>query len=130
MNKQHLKSFFLYALILAAGLGVGMGAPRLLQVLKPAYTEGNNSAYFPDAQTQVVLYGTPTCPHCANARAYLRAHHIAYADFDVQGNEKAMRDFTQLGGTGVPLLLVGERRMTGFNPAVLEAALKHIGRME
>jgi mycoredoxin len=130
MNKQHFKSLFVYAAILAAGLGVGMGAPRLVQAFKPAYAEGNNMPYFPDAQTRVALYGTPTCPHCANARAYLKAHHIAYADFDVQSDEKARREFSALGGTGVPLLLVGERRITGFNPAVVEAALKHIGRLQ
>ena len=128
MHKQ-LKSLLLYAAILAAGLGVGMGAPRVIQLMQPAYTEGNNSAYFPDAQTQVVLYGTASCPHCAKARAYLKQHHIAYTDFNLHDNEKAVRDFKQLGGTGVPLLLVGERRITGFDQATLEAALKHIGRL-
>lgn len=127
---KHSKTFLMYAAVLAAGLGIGMGVPRLFQAMKPAYTEGNNSAYFPDAQTQVVLYGTASCPHCANARAYLKEHHIAYADFDLNGNEKAMREFKQLGGTGVPLLLVGERRVTGFNQPVIEAALKHIGRLQ
>lgn len=126
---KHVKSLLMYAAILAAGLGIGMGAPRLIQSMKPAYTEGNNSAYFADAQTQVVLYGTASCPHCAKARAYLKEHHIAYSDFDLQNNEKAVREFKQLGGTGVPLLLVGERRITGFHQATVEAALKHIGRL-
>ncbi len=128
MNKQ-IKSLLMYAGILAAGLGIGMGVPRLIQAAKPAYTVGNNSAYFPDAQTKVVLYGTPSCPHCATARAYLKEHQIAFTDFDLKSDEKAVRDFKQLGGTGVPLLLVGERRITGFNQSVLEAALKQVGQL-
>lgn len=127
MFAQKVKTGFLYLLILAAGSGVGYAGPRLVAALKPAYGTGDFSSYFPDAHTKVVLYGTATCPYCTQARAHLRARKIPFADLDVDTSEKGRRDFARLGGKGVPLILVGERRMAGFNKAALDAALAEIG---
>ena len=124
---KHLKTVFSYLLIIAAGVAIGTLAPRVPQWLKGDYTEGNYAAYFPNPSTKVVMYGTSTCPYCAKARDYLRERGIAFADYDVQKSQAAKEAFSKLGGKGVPLILIGNRRIDGFMPPVYDDALKHAG---
>lgn len=122
-----IKNIAIYTLVLAAGLAAGIGGQRAYAALKPNYTEGDYKAYFPDPAIQVVLYGTPTCPYCAKARSYFKEHHIAFADHDLKTDRKALQQFEQLQGKSVPLILVGNRRIDGFDQGAVEAALKKIG---
>ncbi len=124
---KHLKTGFSYLLIIAAGIAIGALAPRVPQWLKGDYTEGNYAAYFPNPGTRVVVYGTSTCPYCAKAREYLRQRGIAFADYDIQQSPAAREAYRKLDGMGVPLVLIGERRIEGFRPPVYDAALKHAG---
>lgn len=123
MLKQKLKSFAAYALILVAGLGVGLAAANVPRWLTPAYVDGDYSAYFPDAKTQVVVYATATCPFCAKAQEHLKARNIAFVKMDINDSPKAKQDFIQLKGDIVPLILVGNRQIRGFKPEVLDTAL-------
>jgi glutaredoxin len=123
MFVKKAKSLALYALILAAGLGIGHYVPQLVQMLKPSYSEGNFKAYYPDAKIRVVVYGTDTCPFCAKTRAYLKERNIAFGDFDVDKTEKGKRDFGELGGKSVPVILIGNRKLVGFNQKAIDAAL-------
>jgi glutaredoxin len=73
---------------------------------------------------QVTMYSTSWCGHCKNARNYFAAKRIAYRDLDVEASPEAARDFKRLGGSGVPLILVGTKAMSGFNPESFEALLR------
>lgn len=127
MLSKYLKLTIIYGAILAAGLAIGWGAPRAYERLKPAYSEGDYSAYYAGTATNVAVYGTPTCPYCAKARAYLREHHIQFADFDVTTDDKAKRNFVLLGARTVPVILVGRRRIDGFNSPAIQDALEAAG---
>lgn len=124
---KHLKTAFSYLLIIAAGIAIGSLAPRVPQWLKGDYTEGNYAAYFPDPSIKVVMYGTSTCPFCAKARDYLRERGVAFADYDIQESAAAREAFGKLDGKGVPLILIGDRRIEGFAPPVYDEALEHAG---
>ncbi|PXX39793.1 glutaredoxin family protein [Undibacterium pigrum] len=126
MLKQRMKSIASYVLILAAGLAVGLAAANVPRWLTPAYIEGDYSRYFPDAKTKVVLYATATCPYCAKTQEYLKAKNIAYVKMDINESEKARQEFKQLKGEMVPMILVGNRQIRGFNPEVLDSALEKI----
>ncbi|NVE01016.1 glutaredoxin family protein [Massilia sp. BJB1822] len=124
MIGKKLKTAAAYVVILAAGLGAGLAIAKLPAMFKKPYVEGNYAAYFPDTATKVVVYGTETCPFCIKTRAYLKEHNIAFADLYVDQSEKAKKEFAQLGGGGVPMILIGNRRIEGFNQAAVEDALK------
>ncbi|MFZ6678325.1 glutaredoxin family protein [Undibacterium sp. Tian12W] len=126
MLKQRLKSIASYALILVAGLAVGLAAANVPRWLTPAYIEGDYKAYFPDAKTKVVLYATSTCPYCTKTQEYLKAKNIAYVKFDINESEQARKEFKQLKGEMVPLILVGNRQIAGFKPEVLDSALQQL----
>lgn len=120
------KTILLYALILAAGLAIGRYVPQVIRMLTPKYSDGNFAAYYPDAKTRVIVYGTETCPFCIKTRAYLTERHVPFIDIDVNKSEKGKQDYAQLGGKGVPLILIGNRKMTGFDQPTIDAALNMI----
>jgi len=126
MLAKTAKNLVLYALILAGGLAIGHYVPEAVRMLKPKYSEGNFTAYYPDAKTQVVVYGTSTCPFCAKTRAYLKERNIAFSDFDVDKSDKGRRDFGELGGQSVPVILIGNRKLVGFDPKTIDAALNQL----
>lgn len=127
MLSKYLKLTLNYGLILAAGLAIGWGAPRLFERLKPAFSESDYSAFYAGTPGNIVVYGTATCPYCIKARAYLRDKRIPFADLDVAADPKGKSDFAKLGSRSVPVILVGRRRLDGFNPAAMEDALKAAG---
>jgi glutaredoxin len=71
---------------------------------------------------EFVLYGTPSCGYCKQARAHLQRRGIAYVDKDVSSDSQANAEFASLGGYGVPLFIIGSQRLSGFNVASFDAA--------
>jgi glutaredoxin len=72
---------------------------------------------------QVTMYSTSWCGHCRNARNYFAAKRIGYREIDVEKSAEGAREFKRLGGRGVPLILVGAKAMSGFNPESFEELL-------
>jgi len=71
-------------------------------------------------QKDVVIYTTNWCGVCKKAKAYFRAHDIAYREYDVENTRKGRRDYERLKGRGVPIILVGNKRMNGFRSESFE----------
>lgn len=69
----------------------------------------------------VVMYSTPTCGYCTQARNHMRSRNIAFIEKDVARNPAAAAELRSLGGRGVPLILVGSQKMMGFSPARFDA---------
>lgn len=64
---------------------------------------------------RVTLYGTQWCGSCARARRHFDTNGIPYDDYDIDRSADARRRYDRLGGHGVPLILVGDRQLTGFS---------------
>lgn len=75
------------------------------------------------ASARVQVYTAPGCPYCGALRVYLKARGIAYEEHDVDASLEARQAFRAMGGVGVPLVVIGDRVIHGFNPFSLEAAL-------
>lgn len=70
------------------------------------------------ASTQrVVMYSTQWCGYCKKAAAFFRANGIPFTEYDVETSARGQKDYAALGGGGVPIILVGSKRMRGFSPA-------------
>lgn len=72
----------------------------------------------------VVMYATSRCVHCKRARAYFAEKGIRYTEVDVEASDANRKEFQELGGRGVPLILVGGKSMRGFSEQAFEALLK------
>lgn len=75
------------------------------------------------AQPEVVLYATSWCGYCAKARDFFRENRIEYIELDVEKSEIARDAHRQLGGGGVPVIMVGDKVIRGFNQPELRRAL-------
>lgn len=122
--QKKFKSLLVYGLILAAGLGSGYGLSLLPGLFKSNYTEGNYAAYFPNPQSKVVLYGTSWCGYCAKTRAYFKENKIEFVDLDIEKSPDAKKAHAELGGGGVPVVLIGNRKITGYDANAFQAAIK------
>jgi glutaredoxin len=66
---------------------------------------------------KVILYSTKGCGYCKQARRYFERNAIPYVEYDVETSQKGKRDYRKMRGTGVPIILVGRRRLNGFSEA-------------
>ena len=63
---------------------------------------------------KVVIYTTEWCGYCKKAIAFFRARRIPFSQYDVEKSAKGKRDYAAMNGRSVPIILVGENRMSGF----------------
>jgi len=75
----------------------------------------------------VTMYMTDWCPYCRQASAYFRRNGVPFAELDIEKNAAANAEYRRLGGRGVPLILVGEQRMSGFSEPRMTQMLKAAG---
>jgi glutaredoxin len=71
---------------------------------------------------EVVLYATPSCGYCKQARTYLQNRGIPYLEKDVSNSAQAESEWRALGGRGVPLAIMGNHKLTGFSAATYDKA--------
>ncbi|TVZ41094.1 glutaredoxin [Alteromonadaceae bacterium 2753L.S.0a.02] len=85
----------------------------------------DNIEYYQSAKSQqVLMYSTSWCGYCKKARRYFKQQGIAYTEYDIEKNSAAKRDYDRLGGRGVPVIVVGDKRMNGFTVAGFERIYK------
>lgn len=66
---------------------------------------------------EVVLYATPNCGYCKQARTHMQSRNIPYLEKDILSNPQAESEWRALGGRGVPLTIMGSHKLTGFSAA-------------
>lgn len=63
----------------------------------------------------VVMYSASWCGVCTRARRFFRDQGIPFRERDIEQDESARREFDRMNGSGVPIILVGGKRMNGFS---------------
>jgi len=70
----------------------------------------------PDINKAVMIYSTPSCHFCHMAKDFFKEKNIAYTDYDVAGNPDKRKEMVEKSGQmGVPVILIGEQMVIGFN---------------
>jgi len=67
----------------------------------------------------VVLYSTSWCGYCAKTRRFFERNKINYVEYDIEKSATAKREYDNLGGGGVPLVLVDRQLVRGYNPSLV-----------
>lgn len=75
-----------------------------------AETESGNGV-----RNDVIMYSAAWCGVCKRARRYFQQNRIAFTEYDIDSNARARTAYRKLGAKGVPVILVGNRRMNGFS---------------
>jgi mycoredoxin len=73
---------------------------------------------------QAALYATEWCGYCARTRAFFKENNIAFREFDIEKSDDAHAQFKRLGGNGVPLVLIAEEAIHGYDEGAMRSALK------
>jgi len=64
---------------------------------------------------KIIMYSTTWCGVCKRAKKYFQKNNIAYTEYDVEKSSKGKRDYKKMNGRGVPIILIGKKRLNGFN---------------
>src|SRR5512133_1471414 len=68
----------------------------------------------------IEMYATEWCGYCVAAERYMKSKNYPYVKYDIEKDSAAKRRHKELGGRGVPLIIIGANRMSGFSPDTLE----------
>lgn len=72
----------------------------------------------------VVIYSTPTCHYCQQAKAFLDEHDVQYTDHNVaEDTEKRQEMVEKTGQMGVPVIEIDDQVMVGFDQQKLAEAV-------
>ncbi|PIP73574.1 MAG: NrdH-redoxin [Candidatus Lloydbacteria bacterium CG22_combo_CG10-13_8_21_14_all_47_15] len=75
-------------------------------------------------EKQVIIYSSPTCHFCNQAKAFFKEHNIAYTDFNVVLDPAKRQEMIEKSGQmGTPVIFVGDEMIVGFNESKLKELL-------
>lgn len=105
-------------LLLVLGATFWFGRPLLQGRPVPAALAQASSE-----QPAVVLYATSWCGYCKMTREFFAANGIRYTEQDIEQSSAAYKEHRNLGGNGVPLIVVGDDVIKGWNEQALRQLL-------
>ncbi len=71
----------------------------------------------------VVVYTSNTCGYCHEAKKYLDENGVSYTEKNVSTDMEARKELMDQGFMGVPVILVDDEVIQGFDKRRLEALL-------
>lgn len=73
---------------------------------------------------KVQIYTSPTCHYCHLAKDFLSKNDVSYEEFDVMADiEKRHEMIEKSGQMGVPVIIVDDQVMVGFDEGHLKSVL-------
>lgn len=78
----------------------------------------------PLGQHEYAVFVAPGCRGCEQALAYLRERKLAFEVLDVTRSATAREAFRLTGAQGLPVVLVGKQRITGWSERLFKMALR------
>ncbi len=79
-----------------------------------------------DSSCDVILFSTASCPYCKQARVYLKVNEIPYCEKDINRKTANRAAFKNVGGQGVPVLVIGNKVIHGNNSLAISKAVEQI----
>ena len=75
--------------------------------------------------TKPIIYSTPTCQYCTMTKAFFHSKGIEFEEKDVASDLKAREEMVDKSGQfGVPVTVIGENVVVGFDKSTLEELIK------
>lgn len=125
--KDAIKTGLALAATAGLSLALGFGAMNAYRSstpeTPPIVQSGDYTKYFSQTGGRIVLFGTSTCPYCAQLRDYLAERQVPFVDLVVDMDNTASELYAELGARTVPVLLVGNTRINGFSREHIDPVL-------
>lgn len=73
---------------------------------------------------RIVIFTTPTCSWCRAAKQYFQQNRIPFKEIDVTRDSYGLKEMVRISGQqGVPVILINNRPIVGFNKPMIERLL-------
>lgn len=72
---------------------------------------------------EVIIYTSATCGYCHKAKAYLKEQGVSFIEKYADTDPLAQQELAKLKAKGVPVILVGDEVIMGFDQNRLEVLL-------
>ncbi len=73
---------------------------------------------------RVVIFTTPTCSWCRAAKQYFQQKRVPFKEIDVTRDSYGLKEMVRISGQqGVPVILINNRPIVGFNKPMIERLL-------
>lgn len=89
--------------------------------------QGVRAYLTPKSQQHVIVYTTQSCPYCRVLRNLLNDYQISYQEIDIEKTLRGKLAYIVLGQPGVPVSIINERIIHGYDGEVLTNALVDAG---
>lgn len=89
--------------------------PKVNSIAEPGdhYSQGKEPATA--KRKTVIMYSTSWCGYCRKARNYFKQNNIPFKEYDIEKSKSAKKRYDALGGNGIPLIVVGKKKVQGFS---------------
>lgn len=71
----------------------------------------------------VIMLGAWWCSYCYQAKKYFQKNNVHYCEYDMENTKIGKRLYKENGGGAVPLILIGDYRLRGFDSEQVEQAI-------
>lgn len=72
---------------------------------------------------QAVLFATKWCGYCARTRKFFEKNNIPFREYDIEKSAEGYAQYEHLGGHGVPVIVVADQVIHGYDESALRDAL-------
>ncbi|TDF92317.1 glutaredoxin family protein [Paenibacillus piri] len=73
--------------------------------------------------SQVIVYSSNTCTYCSKLKQYLNDQSITFEERNIDANEAYIDELQSMGVSALPVTIIGETHILGFNPTRIQKAL-------
>lgn len=116
-RKRRINGIVIFGLLLVT-IAITTHQPSVSKI----YCTDETLSHNPD----VIMLAAWWCPYCYQARKYLYKNNISYCEYDMENSDEGKRLYKEANGQGIPVLLIGDYQINGFDEQSIELALSKL----
>ncbi|WP_126425506.1 glutaredoxin family protein [Brevibacillus marinus] len=75
---------------------------------------------------KAIVYTSSTCTFCKQVKQYLQEQNLPYEERNIDENPAYGEELARMGIMSVPLTVIGEKQILGFNPGRIQKAIAEL----
>ncbi len=118
--KKNIVSFMV---LIIFSLIIGTVIGRIEKADPPKVLNGDYQKYIKNEHIKIKLFGVDNCIFCKKLRVYLDENNIKYIYANLEEGTDSKSQFEKLGGSSLPLTIIGDSLIRGFNKNTIKEEL-------
>lgn len=79
---------------------------------------------------KAIVYSSSTCNFCKQVKTFLTENNIPFEERNIDENPAYGEELQRIGIMSVPLTIIGDKQILGFNPGRLKKAYEAVAAAE